>query len=67
LNGSGLLSQLQAYLAHGLRFTLYVFRSERARSMQIHVTKPCTYGFSCSRLHVWLHSVILSIFVIKLL
>ena len=31
------------------------------------VTKPYTYGFSCSRLHVRLHSVVLSILVIKLL
>ena len=29
------------------------------------VTKPYTYGSSCSRLHVQLHSVILSTFVIK--
>jgi len=28
---------VQAYLAHGLRFTLYTFLSERARSMQIPV------------------------------
>jgi len=31
------------------------------------VTKPYTYGSSCSRLHVQLHSVILSTFVIKFL
>ena len=31
------------------------------------VTKPYTYGFSCSRLHVRLHSVVLTSFVIKLL
>jgi len=31
------------------------------------VTKPYTYGSSCSRLHIQLHSVILSIFVIKFL
>jgi len=31
------------------------------------VTKPYTYGSSCSKLHVQLHSVILSTFVIKLL
>ena len=31
------------------------------------VTKPYTYGFYCSRLHIRLHSVILSTFVMKLL
>ena len=31
------------------------------------VTKPYTYGSSCSRLHIRLHSVILSTIVIKLL
>jgi len=31
------------------------------------VTKPYTYGFSCSRLHVRLHSAVLSTLVIKLL
>jgi len=31
------------------------------------VTKPYTYGSSCSRLHVQLHSVILSTFLIKFL
>jgi len=31
------------------------------------VTKPYTYGSSCSRLHVQLHSIILSTFVIKFL
>jgi len=31
------------------------------------VTKPYTSGFSCSRLHVRLHSVVLSTLVIKLL
>ena len=31
------------------------------------LTKPYTYGSSCSRLHVQLHSVILSTFVIKFL
>ena len=31
------------------------------------LTKPYTYGSSCSRMHVQLHSVILSTFVIKFL
>ena len=33
----------------------------------VNVTKPYTYGSSCSRLHVQLHSVILSTVVIKLI
>jgi len=47
----------------------YIIRAMNTKlSMYIQlVTKPYTYGSSCYRLHVQLHSVILSTFVIKFL
>ena len=43
----GLLDYLQAAVVHGLRFTLYAFWCERARSVQIPVhEKPYSVKFS---------------------
>ena len=46
----------------------YIIRAMNTKHAQSQLeTKPYTYGSSCSRLHIQLHSVILSTFVIKLL